>query len=319
MVASPAARKKMRSELFGETEEMKVIISSSETCAASVKTLSRALMVSIIVGMALMAHSASAQAVYGSIVGTATDNTGAIVQNADITVTDVAKGTLVKAQTNDSGQYTVQHLIPDTYKVEATAPGFSKTTVDNILVYADTAPKVDIQLSIGEVSNSVTVTSAAPLLETDRADVSTVLDDRALVNLPNLNRNFTAFELLTPGTTYTSSSLSGAPFFGAAGGPGFGSGGFAGTDVASNYSIAGGGDYVLSAKWLIDFRFGYYRIHVDLKGLDFNQPLGNKLGIPNANVGDLALNGGLPQFSIEDLYDGLYGTTAGQLLQNTSQ
>jgi hypothetical protein len=148
-----------------ERPEMKLVNSSPEKCSASVQRLNRALMNLILAFMVLPGCSAPAQAVYGSILGTVTDNTGAVVQNAEITVTDLAKGTSVKAQTNDSGQYTVQHLIPDAYKVEATAPGFSKTTVDNILVYADTAPKADIELSVGQVSNSVTVTSAAPLLE----------------------------------------------------------------------------------------------------------------------------------------------------------
>ena len=70
------------------------------------------------------------------------------------------------------------------------------------MVYVDTQPKVDIKLTVGEVTNTVTVTGGAPLLETARADVSTIFNDRALQDLPNLNRNFTSFELLTPGTSY---------------------------------------------------------------------------------------------------------------------
>ena len=84
----------------------------------------------------------------------------------------------------------------------AEAQGFSKTNVENVVVYVDTEPKVDMKLTVGGVSDTVTVTSGAPLLETSRADVSTILNDRAVENLPNLNRNFTSFELLTPGTTY---------------------------------------------------------------------------------------------------------------------
>src|SRR5579883_2011315 len=110
------------------------------------------------------------------------------------------------------------------------------------------------------------------------------------------------------------------------GGQGFGSCGFAGTDDARDQSIAAGGDYVVSPTWLTDFRFGYYRIHVDEHGPDFHRPLGNELGIPNANVGDLALNGGLPQFNIDNASNGTngggnleYGTSAAQFLQNSSQ
>ena len=162
-----------------------------------------------IIGLALplwlattLAPCALAQAVYGSIFGTVTDTTGAVVPNATVTVTDVSKGTSVTATTSGDGQYRVQHLIPDTYTVSADATGFTKASADNVVVYADTAPKVDLKMPVGATSSTVTVTTGAPLLETDRADVSTVLNSRAVSDLPNLERNFTAFELLTPGTTY---------------------------------------------------------------------------------------------------------------------
>src|SRR6266700_3817805 len=82
---------------------------------------------------------ALAQAVYGSIFGTITDSTGAVVPNATVTVTDVAKGTTVNVQTGASGEYRVQHLIPDTYTVSIQATGFKTATTDNVIVYADTA------------------------------------------------------------------------------------------------------------------------------------------------------------------------------------
>lgn len=143
-----------------------------------------------------------AQAVYGSLFGTITDNTGATVPNAKVTVTDLSKGISVTTTTNESGLYRVQHLIPDHYRVEAEAPGFSTAKVADVQVYADTAPEVDLQLKVGSVSDTVTVSGGAPLIEVDRAEVSTILDERQLQNLPNMNRNFTEFELLTPGTTY---------------------------------------------------------------------------------------------------------------------
>src|SRR6202041_1122493 len=68
--------------------------------------------------------NAMAQAVYGSVFGTVTDNTGAVVPGATVTVTDESKGTSVTAQSNESGDYTVQHLIPDTYDIKVTAPNF---------------------------------------------------------------------------------------------------------------------------------------------------------------------------------------------------
>jgi|HubBroStandDraft_4_1064222.scaffolds.fasta_scaffold03120_3 hypothetical protein len=539
------------------------------------------------------APQAGAQAVYGSIYGTVTDKSNAVVPNATITVTDISKSTSQTTTTNESGEYRMQHLIPDAYRVTAEASGFTKETVDNVQVYADTAPEVNLQLAVGTAAETVTVSGGTTLLQTDRADVSTILNERAVENLPNLNRNFTAFELLTPGTTYIGwgpgegsgnpqrsesievdgqlpfatgyeldgtdnqdplngvavinpnldavsemkvtaqnydaefgkavaglvtaqtrsgsndfhgsafeyrrsdaqqardpfanappnnklpptlhnqfggsvggpimkdrlfffvdyqglrektgvstlttvptalaetsctsggdcnlsdylsvgqiykpnsltdpsntgrtpfpgniipagdlssaavnffkllpapnagtgvennyaasgsggfntnqpdaridwrvtqklhlfgrytyfqGDLSGAPFFGAAGGLGFGSGDFAGTDAFHYNSLASGGDYVLSAKWLTDFRFGFYTIYNNTTGPNATQPLGNALGIPNANTGNLSLNGGLPQFNIDIPANGSnggqnieYGTSANATLQQTSQ
>jgi hypothetical protein len=117
--------------------------------------------------------------------------------------------------------------------------------------------------------------------------------------------------------TYFSSNLNGAPYFGAAGGGGFGSGNFAGTDTAMDQSIAAGGDYVVSSNWLTDFRFGWFRVHINEQGPDYNKPEGTALGIPNVNQGDLSLNGGLPQFNIDGMSE--YGTSTNQFLQTESQ
>ncbi len=552
---------------------------------------------SFLLWFAITLPKASAQAVYGSIIGAVTDKAGALVPDVVITVTDVAKGTSVTVKSNESGEFRVQHLIPDVYSVKAEATGFSTTQVNNVVVYADTAPQVNIQLAVGAAATNVVVTGGATLLQTDRADVSTILNERAVEDLPNFNRNFTAFELLTPGTsyigwgpgegsgnpqrsesievdgqlpfatgyeldgtdnqdplngvavinpnldavsemkvssqnydaefgkavaglvtaqtrsggnsfhgsafeyrrsdaqqardpfansqpltpngkylpptlhnqfggsvggpifkdklfffadyqglrektgastlttvptllarttcttgncdlsdylsvaqaykplslndlstggrtpfphnvipanlvspaavalfklfpapnvsntavennfsasgsgvfntnqpdvriddklsdklhlfgryTYFGGNLSGAPYFGGAGGDGYGSGGFAGTDAFHYSSLASGGDYIVSATWLTDFRFGYYRIYNDTAGPDPTTAAGNALGIPNANPGDLSLTGGLPQFNVSIPSNGanggqnlLFGTSAQPSLQQTAQ
>lgn len=533
------------------------------------------------------AQVASAQAIYGSIFGTVTDPTGAVVANATVTVSNATKGTSVSVQSDANGDYRVQHLIPDTYNVTAEATGFSKVSNQNVVVYADTAPKVDITLAVGSSSNTVDVTSAAPLLQTEHTDVNVILNSRAVETLPNLNRNLTAFELLTPGTTYIgwgvdesqnpqrsqqievqgqlpfatgyeldgtdnqdpvigievinpnldavsevkvtsqnydaefgkavaglvtaqtksgsnklhgtgfeywrsdalqardpfsqtqrdpvtnkyiptnthnqfggsvggpiikdklfffgdyqglrekngvsglfsvptatarstclaaaadptlncdlsdylatgqiynpgsdttghgrsafvnnqipggllstpainllnllpapnhgaagllfnnyaasgtgsfhtnqfdvriddqfsdkmhlfgrytffNSSLSGGSVFGPAGGSGFGVNGFAGTDTSQDHSLAAGGDYTLSPKWLTDFRFGWFRFHFNELQPGYNQPLGTNLGIPGVNTGDINLNGGLPSFNIDGL--STYGVTTAPFL-----
>jgi Carboxypeptidase regulatory-like domain/TonB dependent receptor len=140
-----------------------------------------------------------AQAVFGSIVGTATDPTGAVIPNATIVVTDVSKGTTETVQSNESGNYSASRLIPDIYTVKATAQGFSQATAENVAVSANSAQQVNLVFQAQGAPQTVTVSAASPALQTDGANVGTVLENRQFQDLPNLNRNFTTFALLTPG------------------------------------------------------------------------------------------------------------------------
>src|ERR1700752_4041867 len=141
-----------------------------------------------------------AQAVYGSILGTVTDPQGSAVAGAKVTVTSTTKGTTDETTTNESGNYTVTHLIPDTYKIRIEAPGFKATDIPIVQVSADTGAHVDATLQVGEVTQSVEVTGEVPQLKTDRPDVAIKFNEKYVEALPILNRNFTSFELLSPGT-----------------------------------------------------------------------------------------------------------------------
>ena len=151
--------------------------------------------------MILWTPQAFGQAVYGSIFGTITDNAGAVVPGATVTVSNVQKGTSVVAATNETGNYSVQHLIPDVYKVTVESPNFAKVESANITISADTSQRFDAKLGLASVQQSVVVTAETPQLKTDRADVATIFNEKATEDLPIFNRNFTNFELLTPGTT----------------------------------------------------------------------------------------------------------------------
>ncbi|HWC18888.1 MAG TPA: TonB-dependent receptor, partial [Terriglobales bacterium] len=140
------------------------------------------------------------QAVYGSIFGTVTDSTGAVIPNAKVTVTDVRKGSSDSYTTNESGNYSATHLIPDVYKIKIEAQGFTTAESDNIQVSADTGAKFDAVLKAGSQSETVQVTAEAPQLKTDRADVAVEFNQQYVENLPIVNRNFTALELAAPGT-----------------------------------------------------------------------------------------------------------------------
>jgi hypothetical protein len=140
------------------------------------------------------------QAVFGSIFGTVTDQQGAGAVGAKVTVTSATKGTTEETTTNESGNYTVTHLIPDTYNVRIEAAGFKNFEVKGIQVSADASAREDAQLSVGDVTQTVEVSGEIEQLKTDRSDVSVSFNEKYVEDLPILNRNFTNFELLSPGT-----------------------------------------------------------------------------------------------------------------------
>ena len=140
------------------------------------------------------------QAVYGSILGTVTDPSGAAVAGAKVTVTSQTKNVSTETTTNESGNYSVTHLIPDVYSVQVAGTGFKTLEFKDIQVAADSGVKVDGQFQVGSASEQVEVTAEAPQLKTDRADVAFEFNTKYVEDLPILNRNFTSFELLSPGT-----------------------------------------------------------------------------------------------------------------------
>src|SRR5882724_5503191 len=153
----------------------------------------------VVCSLTIMTASAFGQAVYGSIFGTVTDPSGAAVSGAKVTVTSVRRNITEQATTNADGNYSITHLIPDVYTVKAEAPGFKSFQTANVVVSADTAARVDGQFQVGGTQETVEVTAEAPQLKTDRADVATIFNDKAVEDLPLFNRNFTALVLASPG------------------------------------------------------------------------------------------------------------------------
>ena len=154
----------------------------------------------VLVAFLLAPVVAHAQAVYGSIYGSVTDNTGAVVPNATITITDTAKGTSTTTTSNGSGDFTAEHLIPDIYSVTVAATGFANYEQTNVQVFADQSVKITAALTVGSATQTVEVNSATiPLLKTDRADVSTTFSAREAVDLPIPDRDFAYLQLLLPG------------------------------------------------------------------------------------------------------------------------
>jgi Carboxypeptidase regulatory-like domain/TonB dependent receptor len=154
-------------------------------------------LVSLVVSM--NATNSAAQAVYGNILGTVTDGQGNAVAGAKVTVTSVAKGSTEETTTNEDGNYSVSHLIPDLYNVHVEAAGFKIYEVKGVQVAADTGTKVDAKMDVGSVSQSIEVTGEIPQLKIDRSDVATSFTSQTVESVPIFNRNFTTFQLLSPG------------------------------------------------------------------------------------------------------------------------
>ena len=143
-----------------------------------------------------------AQAVNGTLLGIVTDATGASVANAHITVTESSTGVSQQTISNESGNYSLPGLQPGNYTVTVEAQGFKRDSHEHIDLLSNTSTRVDVSLVTGSVTETVLVTTAPPLLQTDRADISTKIEAQQVSNLPlGTNRNFQSLLNLVPGTT----------------------------------------------------------------------------------------------------------------------
>lgn len=152
----------------------------------------------------------NAQAVYGSIVGTVVDGTGAAVPGAKITITDIGRDVTNSTSANESGNFTQRYLIVGRYRVRVEAQGFKTYQQENVNVSVDTEVRIEARMEIGEVNQTVEVTGEVGILKTERSDVATTYSDRVITNLPILSRRFTNFQLMTPGVVSFPTSLTAA-------------------------------------------------------------------------------------------------------------
>ncbi len=164
----------------------------------------------LLCSMVLSATSMWAQAVYGTIVGTVTDATGAAVANAKITITDTGRDVTQNTTSNESGNYSQRFLIAGKYRIRVESEGFKASVQDNVLVSVDTEIRVNIALELGAVSQTVEVSSDAGVLKTERSDVASTYTERTVTELPVLNRRFTNFQLMTPGVVAFPTSVTAA-------------------------------------------------------------------------------------------------------------
>ena len=168
--------------------------------------------ISCVLMVAAFAISVGAQSNKGTIKGTITDQNGAVVQNATVTVTKVDTNATRTVKAGDDGIYEVPLLEPGIYKLTVTAPSFADNVHENIKVDTASTASVDVTLTAGQVGGTVTITSAQSTLQPDTSDLGSVIQSRQVTDLPIPQRNFTLLATLSPGVT--------RPFVGVIGGGG---------------------------------------------------------------------------------------------------
>jgi len=141
------------------------------------------------------------QEVTATIVGTVTDPSGAPIPGADVVATDTDRGTVWPAKTDQGGTYNIPRLPIGNYTVKVTASGFQTATHAAFTLVLNQAARVDVQMKIGQASEVVEVTGAAPVLQTESPEVSTLIDAAAVTAVPLAGRNYLQLGLLAPGTT----------------------------------------------------------------------------------------------------------------------
>jgi hypothetical protein len=140
------------------------------------------------------------QEVTASIVGTITDPSGAPINGASVIATDTDRGTVWSAKTNETGAYNITRLPVGNYSVKVTATGFDTAIHPPFTLVLNQTARVDVQMKVGQVTESIEVTGAAPVLQTDTTQVSTVIDAVTNDQLPLATRNYVELTLLSPGS-----------------------------------------------------------------------------------------------------------------------
>jgi hypothetical protein len=142
------------------------------------------------------------QAVKATIVGTVTDTSSATIVGANVTVTERGSGLTRTTSTNESGYYALANVDAGVYRVEVEQQGFKRAVTDGLDVLPNTTARVDFKLELGAVTESVSVSAAAALLQTDRVDIGRKIETRQLQDMPlAFNRNYQGLLTLVPGVS----------------------------------------------------------------------------------------------------------------------
>ena len=157
-------------------------------------------LLALVFSVGLCVQRLNAQTLYGSVVGTVVDQTGAVAPGAHVTITNPLTGLNRETETDSAGSYSIPNLPEGAYNLTANAKGFKPLKQTNIQVRVGSILRIDLTLEVGAVTQEITVQASAAVLQTEKSDVSTQLGTVAVQNLPTgFYRNYQYLVLLAPG------------------------------------------------------------------------------------------------------------------------
>jgi hypothetical protein len=148
------------------------------------------------------ANAAFAQTVTADITGTVTDPSGAAVVGATVTAKSVERGISYTGVTNDAGVYRISRLEPGQYDLKVEKTGFQTALYPTFTLILNQVAQINVELKVGQVSQTIEVTGAAPVLKTETTQVDTIIDSATNVALPLATRNYVELTLLSPGAIH---------------------------------------------------------------------------------------------------------------------
>ncbi|HEU5342025.1 TonB-dependent receptor [Edaphobacter sp.] len=170
----------------------------------SIYRLLQAIRIGFIAALVLAGSVAPSQTITGSINGTVTDPSGAVVPNAKVTATNVNTGVVTTTTTNNDGLYNIRFLQIGSYKVTVESAGFASAALGPFVLETGQNAKIDAKLVLASQTQNVQVeASVAPLLNTENPTLATTLDTRAIENVPLVSRNIIALTMFLPGAIST--------------------------------------------------------------------------------------------------------------------
>src|SRR5258708_10489370 len=140
-----------------------------------------------------------AQSTNASLTGRITDTFKALIVDARVAAISTGTNVRYETNTNGSGEYHLANLPPGPYRIEIEKPGFKKIIKPDVILHVQDALRIDFEMTVGSLSETVAVEAGAPLVNTESGTVSTVIDHTFVENVPLNGRSFQNLIILTPG------------------------------------------------------------------------------------------------------------------------